>query len=185
MRPRVAATLALIPATIFIWYVATVSVVSATLRLFSAQPPVPIWAQWVWALLMLPGPFPYYYISVLALWWGTVRWTTRRRVWVAIITAALLCATVLGGLAYAADTDIGILILGAVNCIFGPGCLVLIAWLCYPREVEREVGSVLCPRCGYDMRGQRSCRCPECGAQFSLGELVEPPEKRAASIDGG
>lgn len=41
------------------------------------------------------------------------------------------------------------------------------------RELGRTIRQVYCPKCGYDMRGQRELRCPECGAEFSVGELLE------------
>jgi len=28
-----------------------------------------------------------------------------------------------------------------------------------------------CPKCGYNLSGQRLCRCPECGGEFRLDEL--------------
>lgn len=29
-----------------------------------------------------------------------------------------------------------------------------------------------CPRCGYDLRGLREARCPECGTEYTLDELL-------------
>jgi len=28
-----------------------------------------------------------------------------------------------------------------------------------------------CPRCGYNLSGLSQCRCPECGAEYSLDQL--------------
>lgn len=28
-----------------------------------------------------------------------------------------------------------------------------------------------CPKCGYNLSGLRQCRCPECGAEYTLEEL--------------
>lgn len=29
-----------------------------------------------------------------------------------------------------------------------------------------------CPKCGYNLTGLREARCPECGATYTLDELV-------------
>ena len=29
-----------------------------------------------------------------------------------------------------------------------------------------------CPSCGYDLRGQRQTRCPECGRAYTIQELI-------------
>lgn len=29
-----------------------------------------------------------------------------------------------------------------------------------------------CPRCGYNMTGLTRCRCPECGGEFGLDEMM-------------
>jgi len=42
-----------------------------------------------------------------------------------------------------------------------------------------DADSVVCPMCGYDMRGVRMAQCPECGVEFTLGQLVRAQPKRA------
>lgn len=54
-------------------------------------------------------------------------------------------------------------------------------WLFSPsvrRALRRELvarGIAVCLRCGYDCRGQREPRCPECGTRFDP-KLLTPPE---------
>ena len=48
--------------------------------------------------------------------------------------------------------------------------LVSMAWR--TRHPVRTGDVVLCPKCGYDLRGRREANCPECGAEFTLEERV-------------
>src|SRR5829696_3439901 len=32
--------------------------------------------------------------------------------------------------------------------------------------------SIVCPKCGYSLTGLAEARCPECGSQYTLGELL-------------
>ncbi len=43
------------------------------------------------------------------------------------------------------------------------------------REHLNERGFNLCLECGYDLRGQTTPRCPECGTAFSESRLAPPP----------
>ncbi|MCA9257451.1 MAG: hypothetical protein KDA33_17510 [Phycisphaerales bacterium] len=43
-----------------------------------------------------------------------------------------------------------------------------------------EVPSLPCPTCDYDLRGQATARCPECGSQF---ESLEAMARAALSVD--
>jgi uncharacterized paraquat-inducible protein A len=43
------------------------------------------------------------------------------------------------------------------------------AWSDWQREsveIEERIGRGLCYKCGYDLRGNESGRCPECGARI-------------------
>ncbi len=42
-----------------------------------------------------------------------------------------------------------------------------------------SVGAVVCPVCGYDMRGVKAAQCPECGVEFTIGQLVAAQPHRA------
>jgi len=57
-----------------------------------------------------------------------------------------------------------------VGLIGGGIALIVVARICWE---PREGPAVPCPKCGYDLRGQQECRCPECGQQFTVGELMQ------------
>jgi hypothetical protein len=41
--------------------------------------------------------------------------------------------------------------------------------------------AVVCPTCGYNLTGLKEARCPECGAQFTLDQLLEAQPDRAGA----
>jgi hypothetical protein len=186
MRPRLVATLVLIPVVLVVWYVALNWLLS-----FMFAPPVTTPTRgsslnWIGFALVYSGPFPWYYFAVLAIWWRTVRWTGARRVWVAVISLIVLVAAVVSGTLGA--VGVAPLLQIATNSLLVPAALFALSVVCYPRGDELPTGGVACPRCGYDLRGQRECRCPECGQQFALGELTwsatRAPSAQAPSPGG-
>ena len=46
-----------------------------------------------------------------------------------------------------------------------------------PRAAE-SAGPIACPECDYDLTGLKGTRCPECGTEFTLDELVGPAVER-------
>ena len=46
---------------------------------------------------------------------------------------------------------------------FGPGIVLLYKREAYRREKLLHGQAIACPRCGYDLRGNESGVCPECG----------------------
>ncbi|MDO8630091.1 MAG: hypothetical protein Q7R41_06315 [Phycisphaerales bacterium] len=52
-------------------------------------------------------------------------------------------------------------------------------WGAKPEDVERALNPMLCRACGYDLTGNVSGRCPECGA-----EVPEPRCKYLIETDG-
>jgi len=139
----------------------------------------------MWAILYL---FVGSYWTLL--WGGTVRWTRRRLLYT------------LGGTALALASGVGM----GVTCMllneqipppvlimFG-GAIVPIIWVTLTVVVWRETpaertlrlaaagaDSIVCPICGYQMTGLREARCPECGASFTLEQLVAAQPARAAA----
>ena len=120
----------------------------------------------------------------LALWYRTVRWTTSR---VVNTVAAALGSMVVGALAgaavYAFVDDFAVFLGTAVAPLVWLICTVLI-WRETPaerRERLRASGrdNVVCPTCGYTLTGLTATRCPECGSQFTLDELLASQPSRA------
>ncbi len=114
--------------------------------------------------------------------WSTVVPLTGRVITAAVFwAAALLGATsvavacgALGASRVPSPTalalPIGINLIGGLIAVVAVNQAVLRA-----RAVATRSRRVPCPGCGYDMRGQKECRCPECGRQFSLSELLVIP----------
>ena len=135
------------------------------------------------ALLLLWGCF-YSFVATywLLLWRRSVRWTNAR----VGKTALAAVGSLAGGSAVAAGalavipqipTPIAVLIGGGVVPIVWVLATVLM-WRETPAErVERMSGllgknAIVCPICGYNLAGLRQARCPECGAVYTLDDLV-------------
>ena len=81
--------------------------------------------------------------------------------------------------------------------LFIVAAIWLIVWLVGTpliwRETRRErahrlhrlgVGGVACPACGYNLTGLREARCPECGAQYTLDQLVASTMESHGELEG-
>lgn len=111
------------------------------------------------------------------LWRHHVRWTRTRAVltvgafllaWIAAISAFAIVSVRGGG---------GPLLLAYMILIATWAIASTLAW----RETKAERAARLsgrgdrllpCPKCGYNLTGLREARCPECGATYTLDELV-------------
>ena len=49
----------------------------------------------------------------------------------------------------------------------------------FVRRYLQERGIAVCLNCGYDLRGQRDPRCPECGREFDANLLRGTKERTA------
>ncbi len=161
-HPRVAATFALIP------LIVGLEILMAVLGDF-------LESHFNSVVAFLPaGLFPglMLYLGCLLIWRPAVDWTPRRRLGLLGISLAfalllLLAAGLPPFLRWGRGSSlIALLSTGLV----GSGlALWAAAWICH--DVP-EPAKVACPSCGYDLRGQRECRCPECGQEYTLGELA-------------
>ena len=106
-----------------------------------------------------------------SLGWTPLR--ARQTTLAALLTGGVAAAGALHGLR--AYSDLGLLLGG-----IGPPLLWILstAWIWRESDEERikrvlAAGgpTVVCPDCGYDLRGLRATRCPECGAEHTLDEL--------------
>jgi hypothetical protein len=60
----------------------------------------------------------------------------------------------------------------------------IVVWRETPAERAARISragadALVCPTCGYNLTGLREARCPECGAQFTLNELLAAQPGRA------
>ncbi len=168
LHPRLAISFLLLPLSLgvigMLWAAATYLV--SDLRLPAAT--VVFCAAAVLAALLPPGIA---YVGGVLLWAPTVRWTRRRRpsmrllhLAAAVTMAAGLGVTILSSVFWL------FLVLFASSLILAGIALIVMNRICYdPPDVGDEMP---CPACGYDLRGQRECRCPECGRRYTVGELV-------------
>lgn len=126
----------------------------------------------------------WYWIFV---WRKTVKWNPRRT-----------SRTLYAGLAAAGAGAIAGIATGALEEGFGyfiasvtPPLVWMVATVLVWRETEAERSARLraighdgpgipCPTCGYDMTGLKSTRCPECGSEFTLDELIAAQPGKAA-----
>jgi len=123
------------------------------------------------------------------LWRRSVRWT-RPRVLGSVGVA--FGAVVVGA---AAAWGMNIVEDDLVEFIFGP--VITFAWLLGTVFVWRETkherasrlesssgNSVVCPACAYNLTGLRRTTCPECGASYTVDELLAAqPGREDVEID--
>jgi hypothetical protein len=114
----------------------------------------------------------------LLLWWGSVRWTGERSsLTVFAALGAAMAGTVLGAMAGSmVHRNFGYFIGSMAAPILW---LVTTIFIWRESAAERSArvsairrDSIVCPTCGYNLTGLKESRCPECGTQFTLDELL-------------
>lgn len=123
------------------------------------------------------------------LWYKSVRWTgARLAVTLAISVGCLIISVFLGIFTANVEREFGIFVGGATFVLtFLIG--TVFAW----RETATERAArlrgrgaevIVCPVCSYNMTGLREPTCPECGAKFTLQELVaSQPRHEAGELE--
>jgi hypothetical protein len=118
---------------------------------------------------------------VAAGWiWSRGR-ANRAVIYAAILSVAIVGATI--GLCVVADSAVrGAAELVIAGVIFFGAAVLILTWVVAlrrsgprgraSRNAEDGLLDVLCPACGYRMVGLRESRCPECGAEYTLDELL-------------
>jgi uncharacterized paraquat-inducible protein A len=162
LHPRIAATFALFPVIVGL----EIAVVWMCDRLDRRFDELVAWTP----AMLFPGVA--FYLGCFLIWKSTICWTPARRfrVFVIVMTSALLLLLVAGVPAMLGASHDWVLfsLLSAGGIISGAAVWLTVCICCDAPEPSR----VLCPSCGYDLRGQQECRCPECGEQFTVGELA-------------
>ena len=144
--------------------------------------------QEVWAASLATAAFMVIYWVLL--WRKSVRWT-RQRVRKTFLTAAAaaLAGAAIGWLVRTANSwgDDEISIYCGITAV---PLLWIVGTIFYWRETPAEraqrlaragADTLTCPHCGYNLTGLREARCPECGAQFTLNDLLASQPNRAAA----
>ena len=127
----------------------------------------------------------------ITIWRRTVKWTPQRT------TRTMLAAAPAAAIGLAAG-----IMTGALEDGFGyfigsvvPPLLWLVGTVLVWRETDAERAvrlralgkdgpGIPCPTCGYDMTGLKGTRCPECGSEFTLDELMAAqPQKAAVELE--
>jgi len=136
---------------------------------------------------LITAPFVAWYW--IAVWRKTVNWTPARASRTRTAAAlAIGVALPVGALTGMLERDFGFFI----ATVLAP-LLWLMATVLVWRETNAERSARLrrqnrrgdgpavpCPTCGYDMTGLKGTRCPECGCEFTVDEILASQPGRAA-----
>lgn len=181
LHPRIGASFALIPLSVGVETI--LIAVAATL---DSSGIFGVHTALLYSLLGIV-PVLIFYGGSLLIWSPTVEWNSRkvhRTLWVSIALAAFLVGAALAG-AFLLGTAPLMSALG-ISLVAGAVSIYVINRVWYTPAHARDASpKTTCPNCGYDMQGQHDCRCPECGRQYTVGQLVasalESRETQAAS----
>jgi len=164
---RILLAILMLPAASLIWLITFV----AADRTFGYS-----WRPWP---MILCGISTWGFIAIYwyGLWRGSVHWTPSRvtRSFLAV-GAAIIAGFMAGILVYPVESEVG----EFVGCVTAP-LLWLICVTILWRETSHEramrmkstnKSAIVCPHCGYNLTGLQGTRCPECGTQYTLDELL-------------
>lgn len=129
----------------------------------------PSWRERIISVLLCIMPAPVLVGGSLCIWLSTVNWTPRRRCDACFAVLTLIVVLALAAALIPFDEALGYIALTVASLVGSAGILVVLARICHE---PRKGPDVPCPKCGYDLRGQHECRCPECGERFTVGELM-------------
>ena len=121
----------------------------------------------------------------ILLWRSAVRWEGRVGT---TLVAAILCAlvgAVVGAMCNTIERGFGAFA-GTTSTILLWLVATCFIWRESPAERAQRLGAsgrdgIVCPTCGYNLTGLKEPRCPECGTQFTLDELLASQPSRAAA----
>ncbi len=130
-----------------------------------------------YAMWLVAGMASWIFIAVYwtLLWRASVTWTPTRlhRTSVASV-GSIIIGIAAGAVMGLVDDDFGVW----VGSVVAPLVWLILTTLLWRESAdERAVrasgkSALTCPTCGYNLTGLQSTRCPECGTQFSLDELI-------------
>ncbi len=155
-------------------------------------------AAWLWAHLTHPA-WGWVYEAELgsavvlgaALWFGVLVWLWRRARIALHVIATIGIAAAFLGLSFTFGAVLRVrepeYFIGAFLLLAIGG--VILVWLPLAMGYMRrrpvtdadDIVRVNCPQCGYSLVGLRDLRCPECGARFTVDELIRAQNYGGAS----
>lgn len=128
-----------------------------------------------------------------AIWRQLVRWTSARRLWtiasifLAMVPAAAMVLLLSLTMRFSPDEIAAVF----SAMIWAPAWLACTALVWRETRLERigrlrrlGADAIPCPACGYNLTGLREARCPECGSQFTLEQLLASQRRDADLGDG-
>jgi hypothetical protein len=129
----------------------------------------------------------------LVLWRKTVVWTSARRTFTTLSAAGagllgIFIGVVMGQMVD--EDEIGFIVF--VATLFAPPVWVFATILIWREtaaeraaRLDKSASALVCPTCGYNLTGLTDTRCPECGTQFTLDQLVaNQPKREQVEIEG-
>jgi hypothetical protein len=144
------------------------------------------------AAFLIAGVVTSIFIAIywLLLWHKAVRWTNgRTELTIGAGLGSVMLAAVAGAITNSIESGFG----AFVGTVTAP-LLWLVATVLIWRETAEErarrlansgTDAVVCPTCGYNLTGLKESRCPECGTQFTLDQLLaSQPGRAQGEIEG-
>ena len=129
-------------------------------------------------------------VGWVSVWWPQVPWTT----WRWCLTALAVVWSALVGFVVGMVVDV-LTHSDEMGMVLG-GLFWVLCWLASTAFIWRETAAeradrlqgggravIHCPRCGYNLTGLREARCPECGTQYTLDELLALAKEPDAELD--
>jgi hypothetical protein len=124
----------------------------------------------------------------ILVWRTTVHWTSLRMILTASAALGALVAGIIVGLVFnGIERHFGSFVGAASAPLLWLVATVLIWRETAAERMERlksSADAIVCPTCGYNLTGLTGTRCPECGTQFTLTELLaSQPNKAAVELE--
>ena len=122
----------------------------------------------------------------LLLWRKTVLWTPQRRTFTVLAAVgAAIAGFAVGFLMAAAVREDDVELPLFMSTVVAPPLWVfatIFIWRETAAEraarLDQSADGIVCPTCGYNLTGLTATRCPECGTQFTLDQLLASQPKR-------
>lgn len=176
LHPRVGASFALVPITIGVevFLFLSASYASTPNTLFDFGP-------LGFAMLMGITPVVIFYGGSLLIWCPVVQWNRKKVIRTMYVSVGLALVTGAGGyFGGLKDPTLAIIGMLTTSCIGGGIAIILLNVFWWtPPHLRVSTECIPCPNCGYDLHAQRECRCPECGSEFTVSQLLASCSKLA------